>query len=109
MLRSPRQAYAPRTRRSIVVASVMAGDGRWNVECRIAIEEPHWLERKADRGYRHDGPVLGPDHVVRTERVPDHHVSVRDRAVSGGIRGEAGTAWMLVRVIARGESFARTI
>src|SRR5947209_18598518 len=62
---------------SVLVVAVLGGR---QVEGGVAVEEAVGPELEPDRGDRHHRPVLGANHVVRGERVPEHPVGVLQRA-----------------------------
>src|ERR1700674_2093992 len=78
----------------------LAVRGRSHVQRRVLVEEPGRLEHEPGSFGWHDRPVLGPGDVVAAHGVPEHNVGVLDRAVGFGPGREAGTARVLVRVIA---------
>jgi hypothetical protein len=58
---------------------------RYN-QAGVAIEKVQRLEAETDLRQRHHRPVLGPNHVVCSKRVPDHHVRIDDDPLSIGLR-----------------------
>ena len=81
----------------------MLGRARRHVERRVAVEEPGRLEHKSGPFGRHDRPVFGPGDVVTTQGVPQHDVSVLDRAVGLRPWPAVQLARVLVGVITRRE------
>src|SRR5579862_3569271 len=49
---------------------------RRDVQRRVPVEEPEWLEPERHGVDRHHRPVLRPGDVVDAEHVPEHHVGI---------------------------------
>src|SRR5713101_6553244 len=93
----PPSRWPPLKNDSLRCADAVVGHGCRNIQPRITIEEANRLQTKADGRDRHNWPVLGPHHVMRPERVPDHHIGIHDRAIVARVPRPAGAASMLVR------------
>ena len=73
--------------------------GWWDIEGWVAIEEAGGFEGEADGFDRHNRPVFGAHHVIGAHRIPDHDISLLQRAVLLHIRRQAVASRLLVGIV----------
>ncbi len=87
----------------------MPAPRRRHIQSGVAIEEAYRLQREPNVRHRHNRPVFGTDDVVSAESIPDDDIGILERAIGPCVGGQPGAACVLLRVITRGETFARIV
>src|SRR5260221_6870592 len=98
---------APRTRAPAIAQQLQLGGGnrsavaarRRDVEGRVTVEEPGWLQSEPAPGDRHHRPFLGPGEMGRPEGVPEHDVGAVDVLFAGGEGRQPRAAVLLVHEV----------
>ena len=66
--------------------------------CYDSAQKIEWPQLKLVPNCRQHRPILRPDHVIKSNRVPEHNIRILDRPIGLGPSGKAVIPFALVRV-----------
>ena len=88
----------PQPRSQSAVASPVMMSICRDVQHRASSEESHRLQAESAVGDRRDRPIFGKWHIVVSNGIPEHQVSVLYEPVIFGVFGQASATGVLVGI-----------